>query len=373
MPPVCLYFQVHQPWRLRPYNYFQVGRDHRYFDETRNAALLRRVAEKCYRPATAMFLELLGAHSGFSAAFSISGTLLQQLRAFAPDALESFRGLVATGRVELLAETSHHSLAFLASPEEFREQVALHRRLVAVELGADPRVFRNTELIYSDGLAAAAEEMGFSGVLADGVEELLGGRSPHHLYRAATPGGLSLLLRDYRLSDDIAFRFSNRAWTEYPLSPARYARWVAGVPGELVCLFMDLETFGEHHARETGIFESFADGSRRTSLPAANSSRRPKRSGAFRCATCSPRVAPFPGPTRRGTSRPGRATTSSAMPCAASTRSNRRSGRPDPPSSSRTSAVFPRRITSITWRPKRPRTATSTPTSPRTTPRTTPT
>jgi alpha-amylase len=257
MVPVCLYFQLHQPWRLKPYNYFQVGRDHRYFDEARNAALLRRVAEKCYLPATAMLQDLLRAHPGFSAAFSISGTLLQQLRAFSPDVLESFRGLVATGRVELLAETSHHSLAFLASPAEFAEQVALHRRLVAEELESEPRVFRNTELIYSDGLAEAAEEMGFAGVLADGVEELLGGRSPHHVYRAATPGGLPLLLRDYRLSDDIAFRFSNRAWSEYPLTPARYARWVAGVPGELLCLFMDFETFGEHHAKETGIFEFF--------------------------------------------------------------------------------------------------------------------
>ena len=257
MVPVCLYFQVHQPWRLKRYNYFQVGRDHRYFDDTRNAALVRRVAEKCYLPGTAMLQDLLDAQPGFSAAFSISGTLLQQLRAFAPAALESFRRLVATGRVEVLAETSHHSLAFLASRGEFLEQVALHGRLVAEELGGEPRVFRNTELIYSDGVAAAAEEMGFSGVLADGVEELLGDRSPHHVYRAATPGRLPLLLRDYRLSDDLAFRFSNRGWSEFPLTPAKYARWVAGVPGELLCLFMDFETFGEHHWKETGIFEFF--------------------------------------------------------------------------------------------------------------------
>lgn len=258
MVPVCLYFQVHQPWRLKDYNYFRVGRDHQYFDEARNRALLRRVSERCYLPATAMLRDLLDRSPRFAVSLSLSGTLIEQLRAFEPEVLERFRGLVRTGRAELLAETSHHSLAFLASRGEFLEQAALHRALVAEEFGIEPRVFRNTELIYSDEVARAAEELGYAGVLADGVEDMLRGGAPHHVYRAATPGGLPLLLRDYRLSDDIAFRYSNRTWAEFPLTPEKYERWVAGVRGEVLCLFMDFETFGEHHWRETGIFDFFA-------------------------------------------------------------------------------------------------------------------
>lgn len=258
MVPICLYFQVHQPWRLKRYNYFQVGRDHHYFDEAANGALLRRVSEKCYLPATAMLQGLLDRYPGFAVAFSLSGTLIEQLRAFAPEALESFQRLARGNRVEILGETSHHSLAFLASRVEFLEQCALHRAGMADALGREPRVFRNTELIYSDDLARAVEGMGYDGVLADGVDDLLRGRPPHHVYRAATPAGLPLLLRDYRLSDDIAFRFSNRSWVEHPLTPAKYERWVAGVRGEVLCLFMDFETFGEHQWRETGIFEFFA-------------------------------------------------------------------------------------------------------------------
>jgi len=259
MIPVCLYFQVHQPYRLRRYNYFDVGREHRYFDEARNREILAGVAERCYVPAAAMFERLLDRHPRFAAAFSLSGTLLEQLAAWAPDVLDAFRRLAASGRVEFLAETSHHSLAWLASREEFEAQVALHRALLRETLGAEARVFRNTELIYSDGLAAAAEALGFSAVLADGVEPLLRGGSPAHVYRAATPRGIPLLLRHYRLSDDVAFRFSDRSWPEWPLTAAKYDRWVSGVAGDLVALFMDFETFGEHQRRETGIFEFFEE------------------------------------------------------------------------------------------------------------------
>jgi alpha-amylase len=189
----------------------------------------------------------------------VSGCFVQQAAEFAPEVREAFRRLAATGRVEFLAETSHHSLAWLASRAEFAAQVALHRRMIAETFGVEPRVFRNTELIYSDKLAAFLEEQGFAGVLADGVTPLLGDRSPRHLYRAATPGGLPLLLRDYRLSDDIAFRFSNRAWPEWPLTAGKYERGIAGADGDVVSLFMDFETFGEHQNRETGIFEFFED------------------------------------------------------------------------------------------------------------------
>jgi alpha-amylase len=259
MIPVCLYFQVHQPWRLRRYNYFDIGREHRYFDEPANHGLLRRVSERSYLPATAMLARLLERHPRFSVSFSISGCLLEQLEAWAPDVLEAFQRFAALppDRVEFLAETSHHSLAWLASREEFAEQVELHRSAVARAFGRAPEVFRNTELIYSDALAAFLEQKGFRGVLADGIEPLTGPRSPRHLYRASTPGGLPLLLRDFRLSDDIAFRFSNRSWSEWPLTAEKYDRWVSRAGGEVVCLFMDFETFGEHQWKETGIFEFF--------------------------------------------------------------------------------------------------------------------
>ncbi|MGH9317501.1 MAG: glycoside hydrolase family 57 protein [Thermoanaerobaculia bacterium] len=257
MIPVCLYFQVHQPYRLRRYNYFDVGREHRYFDDEKNGDLLGRVSEKCYLPATAMLLRLLERHPRFAVSFSLSGCLLQQLRDFAPAVRESFQRLAATGRVEFLAETSHHSLAWLKSREEFEAQVELHRQRILEDFGLEPRVFRNTELIYSDELALYLEEKNYRGVLADGVEQLLGRRSPHHVYRAATPKGLPLLLRDYRMSDDIAFRFSNRQWKEWPLTAEKYDRWVSGLPGEILSLFMDFETFGEHQWKETGIFQFF--------------------------------------------------------------------------------------------------------------------
>jgi alpha-amylase len=189
--------------------------------------------------------------------FSLSGCLLEQLGAWAPEVRDAFRRLSRTGRVEFLAETSHHSLAWLSSKEEFEAQVAIHRRLVLEELEQEPRVFRNTELIYSDALAAFLEERGYRGVLADGVAPLLATRSPDHVYRTTAPGGLPLLLRNYRLSDDIAFRFSNRDWSEWPLTPDKYDRWVGGLRGDVLSLFMDFETFGEHQWKDTGIFEFF--------------------------------------------------------------------------------------------------------------------
>jgi len=257
MIPVCLYFQVHQPYRLRRYNYFDVGREHRYFDDETNRELLRKVCDRSYLPATAMLERLLERHPRFAVSFSLSGCLLEQLELWAPEVRDAFRRLAASGRVEFLGETSHHSLAWLASKDEFAVQVDLHGRAVARAFGQEPRVFRNTELIYSDSLAAFLEEKGYRGVLADGVEPLMGSRSPRHVYRGSTRGGLPLLLRDYRLSDDIAFRFSDRSWSEWPLTTEKYDRWVSRVEGEILSLFMDFETFGEHQWKETGIFEFF--------------------------------------------------------------------------------------------------------------------
>jgi alpha-amylase len=258
---VCLYLQVHQPWRLKKYDYFDVGRDHDYFDDAANGEIARRVARRCYRPAASLLAALLERHSSFAVSLSFSGCVLDQLARFAPEALDGFRELSLLPRVEILAETSHHSLASLVSLRELREQVAAHSRKIQAILGRQPRVFRNTELIYSDDVARFAETAGFTAILADGVPPLLGAgaSSPRHVYRAATPGGLPLLLRDFRMSDDIAFRFSDRSWAEYPLTAEKYERWVAGSRGDVLSLFMDFETFGEHQRAETGIFDFFED------------------------------------------------------------------------------------------------------------------
>ncbi|MFO0691591.1 MAG: glycoside hydrolase family 57 protein [Myxococcota bacterium] len=258
MPSVCFYFQVHQPHRLRPYGVFDVGRRHDYFDAALDEAVLRKVAEKCYRPMNALLLELIERTDGrFKAAFSITGCALDQMARFTPDVVESFQRLVETGSVEILGETDQHSLSFLASEAEFEEQVARHSRRMQSLFGRLPRVFRNTELIYSNALARKVEQMGFTGVLAEGADRLLGWRSPCFVYAANGTHELPVLLKSYRLSDDIAFRFGNRAWEGWPLTAEKFAGWLQQVNGcgETINLFMDYETFGEHQWRETGIFE----------------------------------------------------------------------------------------------------------------------
>ena len=259
MTPICLYFQLHQPYRLRPFSFFD-DRGTGYFDDPVNREILARVAEKCYRPATAM-LEKLACAPGcsFGVSLSISGVLLEQLTATEPDVIEGFRRLVRAGRTEILAETSHHSLAWLISSNEFLAQLSLHRRLVQDLFGVTPRVFRNTELLYNDELARFIEGLGYEAILADGVPALLEGRSPDFLYRPAGTRQILLFLRNDRLSDDIAFRFSDRTWADWPLTPAKYVGWLKASSGraEVLNLFMDLETFGEHQWKDSGIFEFF--------------------------------------------------------------------------------------------------------------------
>lgn len=262
---ICFYFQVHQPWRLRPYHYREVGRHHDYFDESANAAILRRVAEKCYLPMNALLLELMEAHRpAFRISYSITATALEQMEAYAPQVLLSFRRLLATGAVELLAETSHHSLAALYSPAEFAAQVAHHRRVCTRLLGAPGQVFRNTELISSDAVAGQVESLGFRGLCIEGADRLFHGRSVSQPYHFAAAPSLAALPRNYPLSDDIAFRFSDRNWTEWPLTADRYAEWLRGLAhGQasnadgrgFLGLFMDYETFGEHQWASTGIFD----------------------------------------------------------------------------------------------------------------------
>ena len=262
MASICFYFQVHQPFRVKPYSVFDIGEDRQYFGDQshlnlNNGRILRKVADKCYLPTNAAMLALLERHPEFRVTYSISGTALDQFESYAPEVLESFRKLVATGRVDLLAETSHHSLASVFSPEEFRMQVENHVARLERLFGVRPTVFRNTELVYDDRIAKLVEEMGFSGILAEGADHILGWRSPAFVYRPKGCERLSLLLKHYRLSDDIAFRFSNRDWSEWPLTAPKFARWVDEVNGNghLVNLFMDYETFGEHQWADTGIFD----------------------------------------------------------------------------------------------------------------------
>jgi alpha-amylase len=257
MPDICLYFQLHQPRRLRRYSFFDIGASHDYEDEAENRRIFNRVADKCYLPAGSLLLSLIKKFRGdFRFSFSISGPALDQMEFFRPDILEIFQQLAATGSVEFLNETNSHSLAFLFSPEEFHEQVEKHRRRIKNLFGQEGRTFRNTELLYSNALALKMEDMGYRTILADGVDKLLAGRSPNLIYRPAGCRNISLLLRNYRLSDDVAFRFSDSNWSGFPLTAEKYADAInaRGGNGTVVNLFMDFETLGEHQRAETGIF-----------------------------------------------------------------------------------------------------------------------
>jgi alpha-amylase len=266
MASVCFYFELHQPWRLRRYSVF--SNDPFYFDNDANERILRKVADKCYRPATRKMLDLVKRHDRrFRCAYSITGTALEQLQMWAPDVVDTLRELVDTGACELIGETSHHSLSFLFSRAEFDEHVDRHQRKMQEVFGVTPRIFRNTELIYSNALAEHIARRGqHKAIICEGVDRLLGFRSPNYVYAppatAADTGDLAdrpvkLLLKNYRLSDDIAFRFSNRGWKEWPLSAEKFAGWVNQINGDGYCcnLFMDYETFGEHQWADTGIFE----------------------------------------------------------------------------------------------------------------------
>ena len=259
MKTICFYFQVHQPWRLKTYRFFNMGVDHNYLDDLTNHAILQKVARQCYLPMNALLLNLIKEQKGkFRCSFSITGSAVEQFRAYAPEVLDSFRELAATGCVEFLAETYSHSLASLRSKEDFEEQVKLHTALVRKEFGMKPTAFRNTELIYSDQIGETVAQMGFKTILAEGAKHVLGWKSPNYVYANALNQKLHVLLRNYKLSDDIAFRFSNRSWNEWPLTADKFAGWIASddTVGEVVNLFMDYETFGEHQKASTGIFLS---------------------------------------------------------------------------------------------------------------------
>ena len=255
---ICLYFQVHQPTRLRLYRFFDIGKDSHYYGDFANRTILRRVAKKCYLPMNKLMLELINQYKGkFKIAYSISGSALEQFQRFAPEVIDSFRALAATGKVEFLAETYYHSLASLASDSEFRHQVQKHAALIEELFGVKPVTFRNTELIYSNSIGEQVYEMGYKTMLTEGARHIMGWQSPNYVYTSETQPKLKLLLRNYSLSDDIAFRFSNKGWNMWPLTAEKYVNWMkeSAKEGDIVNLFMDYETFGEHQSEESGIFD----------------------------------------------------------------------------------------------------------------------
>jgi alpha-amylase len=256
MVSLCFYFQVHQPFRIQQYQIFDIGSEKSYFDLSKNKEVLEKVARKCYFPANALLLQILKENPLVKISFSFSGVFLEQCETYLPQVLESFQQLVATGQVEILAETYHHSLAFLYSKSEFMEQVQLHTKKIQQVFGVTPTIFRNTELIYNNALAKTVQGMGFNAVLLEGWDHYLKWRSPNYIYKPKN-AQIPLLLKNYRLSDDIAFRFSNQGWKEHPLTVEKFCQWVNDVNGngDTVNLFMDYETFGEHQWEETGIFE----------------------------------------------------------------------------------------------------------------------
>jgi len=259
MKSVCFYFQVHQPYRVKRYRVFDIGNDPEYFNDRgesdlNNRKIVEKVAAKSYIPATTLLLDLLRRHPEMRVSFSFSGIALEQLERHVPQAIELFKQVVDTGRAEVLGETYYHSLAFFYSPGEFERQVAKHREIVRRLFGVWPRVFRNTEISYRNDLAHWADREGYLGVIAEGWDPILGWRSPNYVYTPKGAKNTRLLLKNYRLSDDIAFRFSSREWSEWPLTTEKFAQWVHAMEGDTINLFMDYETFGEHQWEDTGIF-----------------------------------------------------------------------------------------------------------------------
>jgi alpha-amylase len=312
MKSICFYFQVHQPFRLKTYRFFNMGHDHDYYNEFENSHIMSRIAQKCYLPMNELLLKLIKKHGdSFRVSFSITGHAMEQFEAYAPEVIESFRALAATGNVEFLAETYAHSLSSLRSKSEFIQQVALHSQKIETLFGVKPTSFRNTELIYSDEIGEMVHEMGYNIMLTEGAKHVLGWKSPNFMYCNARQPKLKVLLKNHILSDDIAFRFSNHGWNEWPLTAEKFAGWLtdSDKKDDVVNLFMDYETFGEHQWRETGIFDFMAALPAKCSKP-ASSNLLPRATWKKTCSPSPPSTSPTPfhGPTKSATSPHGWAT-----------------------------------------------------------------
>ena len=265
MRSIVLYLHMHQPWRLKHYSIFSVDHDHDYWTEkdwyagTNNERIFKKVADKSYRPMLARLEKCINTYAGFKFSLSITGTFLDQAEEWAPDIIDTLKRLVKSGRVEIVAETYYHSLAFFYDREEFEAQVKKHQDRIHELFGVHSKVFRNTELSYNNELAKWADSFGFKGILAEGWDKILEWRSPNFVYRPEGCKNIKLLMKNYRLSDDVAFRFSDKHWKEWPLTVDKYIQWLeaATLRGPLINLFMDFETFGENIWEDTGIFEFF--------------------------------------------------------------------------------------------------------------------
>lgn len=261
MRAICLYLHIHQPIRYREYSIFDVGNNSNYFfsdynSKQCNERIFKKVANKSYYPMLKLLQAKMSEHPDFKVSFSITGTWLEQAEMWEPELIKMIRDMVKSGQVEIVGETYYHSLAFFYNMDEFNDQVKIHEEAIGRLFGVKPKVFRNTELSYNDSLAHWAEDKGYKGILAEGWDKILGWRSPNHIYTPIGCKNLRLLLKNYRLSDDIAFRFSNRGWGEWPLTVPKYQNWLNNscLTGNLINLFMDFETFGEHQWQDTGIF-----------------------------------------------------------------------------------------------------------------------
>jgi len=256
MTNISLYFQVHQPYRVRRFTVFDISKSDSYFDEQKNFEVLEKVSKKCYIPTTQMLIELLKKYPDFKIAFSFSGVFLDQVRSYFPELLSLFKRICTSKNVEVLDETYYHSLAFIHSKEEYKEQILLHRQLIDSLFSKKPTTFRNTELVYSNEIADFASSLGYDAILAEGADFVLKGNSPNKVYTNPKKT-ISVLLKNYRLSDDIAFRFSDKNWKEWPLKAEKYIEWIgqSGFGSDVINLFMDYETFGEHQKASSGIFD----------------------------------------------------------------------------------------------------------------------
>jgi len=267
MKTVCLFFQIHQPFRHRRYRFFDIGNDHYYYDDYTNESIMRKIAQKSYLPTNKLLLKLAASlKDKFKVSFSISGLALEQFELYAPEVIESFQKLAKTGCVEFLSETYSHSLSSLKDKTIFEEQVQLHDQVIFKLFGQKPRVFRNTEMIYSDEIGAQIAEMGYQAILTEGAKHVLGWKSPNYLYVNAINPRLKVLMRNFKLSDDIAFRFSNTNWTDYPLTADKFVNWLekANQKEEVFNLFLSYESFGERQPIESGIFDFLENFSMKT-------------------------------------------------------------------------------------------------------------
>jgi alpha-amylase len=260
MPSICLYFQVHQPMRLNRFTVFNIGANHdrssEYFNHKLNQEIFEKVAKKCYLPTNKILLDLINKYDGkFRVSFSLTGTFIEYCERYMPSVLNSFKDLFATGAVDLLEETYFHSLSSLYDDlDEFEKQVYMHRQMIKKIFNYEPKMFRNTETIYDNRIARKIAELGYKGIITEGADKILGWRSPNFVYKSVN-ANIKVLMRNYKLSDDVGFRFSSRNWPEFPLTADKYANWMSNSFGDVINLFMDYETFGEHQWTETGIFE----------------------------------------------------------------------------------------------------------------------